>query len=111
MNKIIVFSIGLLSGLAICGLFNFGVNTSMDTAQIQAYNSLNSRVNNLESRIAYFSSELQTEKGNREYSLTNLYSRLNECEDKVDSAPYKYVSWEELSKYIQRIIDIYNSKE
>jgi hypothetical protein len=83
MNKKIMFSIGLLSGIAICGLLNWGINTSFMTVSIQGYNSLNDRVKDLESRQAYIGYELQSEKGNREYGLNNVYSTVRSLEDKL----------------------------
>jgi len=83
VNKKIIFIIGLLSGVAICGLLNWGINASFMSVSIAGYNSLNDRVKDLEGRQAYVGYELQTEKGNREYSLKNIYSSVRAIEDRL----------------------------
>ena len=86
MSKRIIFFIGLLSGIAFCGLFNWGINTSFMAVSIQSYNSLNDRVKDLERRQTYVGYELQAEKGNREYSLNNIYSSVRAIEDRLSDA-------------------------
>lgn len=108
MNKKVIFFIGLLSGIAFCGLFNWGINSSFMTVSIQSYNDLNNRVIDLERRNSYLTYELQTEKGNREYSLNMIYSRIYEYEDKIDLWSDKYITQKDLYDAIYRIIEINN---
>ena len=86
MSKKLLFGIGLLSGIALCGLLNWGINYSFQVVSMQAYNGLNSRVNDLEQRQSYVSGELQSEKGNREYSLQKAYSAISAIEDRLSDA-------------------------
>lgn len=102
-----IFVIGLLSGLALCGLFNWGLNSSFMIVSTQSYNSLNDRVKDLESRKAYMEYELQTEKGNREYSLNRIYTRVYELDDKIDSWSDKYVTMND----VYDILRSYNFEE
>jgi hypothetical protein len=106
-SKWVIFFLGLLSGLAFCGLFNWGINTSFMTVSIQSYNSLNDKVKDLERRQAYMTYELQQEKGNREHSLDGAYSRIYELDDKVDSWSYKYVT----PKDVYEILKYYNFEQ
>ena len=111
MSKGIIFVAGLLSGIAICGLFSWGIDASFQAVSMQAYNGMNERVNKLEQRLSYMTYELQTEKGNREYSLNRMYTTIYELDDKIDSWSDKYITQKDLYDAIYRHEDEGESQE